>query len=737
MNKMKRFLAGILCLVLLFSLTGCGSEESASDEQTGKDYVYTAEYKELEGDDFPSNILTRGSVMYYATSYYNEEEGTSGQRICSVDLNTLEKTTLMDVPEGGSVYAMTILDDGGVAMILSTYNMDSNTQSYELVTMDSAGTETLRQDITAALSEGDNSEYGVYPQSMEADSEGNIYVLVSGMTESIMIFDPQGQRQANIQSDSWYQALCKSGDGRVFALGYDSSGDGNSYQLTHVDPAAKAMGDAFGGVPSGNGNIYSTPGGDNEILLSSGDNLYSYDLSTSSCNEILNWIDCDIDSMNLQGIARLEDGRILAVNYNFSEASSSTELVYLTETPASEAVQKTILTYGTMYLDSSVREKIIDFNKTNDTYRIEVKEYGLSDSSGQTQLDSDIVSGNAPDIIDLNNSNVDNYIAKGVLTDLYPLMDNDPSMNRDDFLENVLTAMEQDGKLYGVIPSFSIQTLMGRVSDLGDRTSWTVKDVAEILASKPEGTSFSDYTSREYLLQMLLMLDLDTYIDWSTGTCSFDSQDFIDVLEFVNTFPSVEELNYDDSYDPYAKLADGTQLVTDLYLSDVQSYPSTAAMFGGAEVRCIGYPTAHGTGVILNTSMAMGISESCEHKDGAWAFVSSLLSEEFQDNLNWQFPIRESSLDKQIAKEMDPETYTSGGMSYGNSFSYDYQPLTEEQAAAIKEVISMAEPTGSYNTEIFSIISEEASPYFAGQKSAADAAKIIQSRVEIYVSENS
>ena len=106
MNKMKRFLAGILCLVLLFSLTGCGSEESASDEQTGKDYVYTAEYKELEGDDFPSNILTRGSVMYYATSYYNEEEGTSGQRICSVDLNTLEKTTLMDVPEGGSVYAM-------------------------------------------------------------------------------------------------------------------------------------------------------------------------------------------------------------------------------------------------------------------------------------------------------------------------------------------------------------------------------------------------------------------------------------------------------------------------------------------------------------------------------------------------------------------------------------------------------------------------------------------------------
>ncbi len=735
MNKMKRFLAAILCFAMLFSLAGCGSDESVDSNQTESEYVYTAEYQELDGVDFFGSILTRGNTMYYAIYSYDEAAGTSSEQIYSMDLTTREATTVAELPDNVNISGMTALDGGGLTLILNNYDMDTEEQTFELMTLDSAGAETSRQDITAALEEGNTSEYSAYPQAIESDSEGNIYIYVSGMTESIMIFDAQGQKKANIPLDGWYQTLCRSGDGRVFALGYDTNGNG--YQLTQIDAAAGTMGDSFGGIPSGNGSTYCTPGGENEVLISSGDNLYSYDLSTSTCNPILNWIDSDIDSMYLQGIARLEDGRILAVNQNFSEENSSAELVYLTETPASQVVQKTTLTYGTLYLDSSIREKIIDFNKTNDTYRIEVEEYGLTDSSGQTQMDADIVAGNGPDIIDLNNVDVDNYISKGILTDLYPLMDADSSLNRDDFFANVLSAMEKDGKLYGVIPAFSVQALMGRASDLGDRTSWTVKDVEEILASKPDGTDFIDYASKEYLLQMLVQLDLDTYIDWSAGTCSFDSQDFIDVLEFVNTFPSAEELNYSEYDDSYTKLANGTQLVTTMYLSDVQTYPSTAAMFGGEEVRGIGYPTSHGTGVILNSSMAVGIAESCEHKDGAWAFVSTLLSEEFQDELGWQFPIRISSFDKQVAREMDPETYSMGGMSYGNSFSYEYQPLTQEEADAVRELVGMAEPMGSYNTDIFSIISEETAPYFAGQKSAADAAEIIQSRIEIYVSENS
>ena len=42
-----------------------------------------------------------------------------------------------------------------------------------------------------------------------------------------------------------------------------------------------------------------------------------------------------------------------------------------------------------------------------------------------------------------------------------------------------------------------------------------------------------------------------------------------------------------------------------------------------------------------------------------------------------------------------------------------------------------------YNQNIINIVNEEAASYFEGQKSAKEVAQIIQSRVQIYVDENS
>ena len=52
-------------------------------------------------------------------------------------------------------------------------------------------------------------------------------------------------------------------------------------------------------------------------------------------------------------------------------------------------------------------------------------------------------------------------------------------------------------------------------------------------------------------------------------------------------------------------------------------------------------------------------------------------------------------------------------------------------------IIENTENTMSYDSSILNIITEETSAFFAGQKSAADTAKIIQDRVRTYVSEQS
>ena len=45
--------------------------------------------------------------------------------------------------------------------------------------------------------------------------------------------------------------------------------------------------------------------------------------------------------------------------------------------------------------------------------------------------------------------------------------------------------------------------------------------------------------------------------------------------------------------------------------------------------------------------------------------------------------------------------------------------------------------SGGYSAEVFKIIDEETKAYFAGEKTAQEAADMIQSRVSIYVSEQS
>jgi thioredoxin-related protein len=70
----------------------------------------------------------------------------------------------------------------------------------------------------------------------------------------------------------------------------------------------------------------------------------------------------------------LPDGRIICTTYNWndSEGTSYCELIKMTKTDAAQVQDKIILTYACMYMDYNIRGQIIEFNKTNSEYRIEV-----------------------------------------------------------------------------------------------------------------------------------------------------------------------------------------------------------------------------------------------------------------------------------------------------------------------------------------------------------------------------
>ena len=61
--------------------------------------------------------------------------------------------------------------------------------------------------------------------------------------------------------------------------------------------------------------------------------------------------------------------------------------------------------------------------------------------------------------------------------------------------------------------------------------------------------------------------------------------------------------------------------------------------------------------------------------------------------------------------------------------------LEQEQVDQIRDLILSTTKVGDYNQEILNIVSEQAAPYFEGQKSAEEVARLIQSKVNIYVNE--
>jgi ABC-type glycerol-3-phosphate transport system substrate-binding protein len=144
----------------------------------------------------------------------------------------------------------------------------------------------------------------------------------------------------------------------------------------------------------------------------------------------------------------------------------------------------------------------------------------------------------------------------------------------------------------------------------------------------------------------------------------------------------------------------------------------------------------------------LGLHSKLENKDGAWEFISSMLSEEFQSGTpqsqqNFHFPILKSAHKAHIERAMQAAYSEENGVQIEQpkgelarpGWSVDRFAATESDIQAISDLINSADKSRVFNRQIMNIITEEAGAYFSGAKSAAEVVDIIENRVGIYVNE--
>lgn len=800
---MKHTIRTLLCLFLVlamtFSLAACGNKEETPENRSKDDsngeMVYTAKSVRVDPTLLPDGI--QPSVYtddgFYGTSYGKIADGVvpegatvewegqydiygnklyfvgfdgsvrelTGYKPLEGKEDTEERT---NYSSGSSLCKILLNNAGDLVLIENVYTnwFDGTQAEYEAETWDDSYWDKYKSEqqyyvrivdtngAEKSCSAMDFSEENVWLDFDRSvvDNEGRIIVVGD---QTIYAFDPDGSLAFRIEGDFWPNGIVLLRDGTVAVSGWGET----NLKLYPLDIQKRGYGKAVD-MPS---NAYSMMPGTAgyDFFYQDGMYLYGYSLETGEKTKIINWLDVDINSNYVSGQVVKEDGTIFCVLNSWKEDAVQTELVTAMKVPADSVPKKETLTMAVMYA-GELYDKVVDFNRHNDKVRIQILDYSEFNDyengdydAGRTKLLTEILSGNVPDIIALDQLPYKQFAAKGLLEDLYPYIERDPDMSREDFFPNVFQALEVDGKLYEITPSFNVQTLIGAASVVGTKPGWTYQDLKDALATMPEGCDPLDmYTTREDMLRTLLCADMDHYVDWSTGKCSFESDDFIELLEFVGMFPDSipDDIEWESSSD---RIAQGRQMLTSAYLYSVDSILWSDMQFGDAGCTYIGYPTNEGVGSMMYLDAGYGMSAACRNKDAAWEFLRSFLLKDAQENV-WGIPVSKAVFQEKLDEVMTPEYVTdengkimldengekmqvSRGSYWDDDGEHPIYAMTREQADKLLEAITTCTKVYNNDDSIYKIVFEQAQAYFSGQKSARDVAKLIQSKVTIYVNE--
>lgn len=738
----------VIIFMAVVMIAGCGKKE---EESTRKDFYYLPEYRELPIEaNYIADLAEADDVVYMMTNSWDEETyETSTDLYAYHPMDEQCDKVALSIPQECSVQNMYVNDMGNLILSVGRYEENAETGEYKEYrelweASPSDGSIINTKDITDAFSA---AEY-FYPQYCVADSKGNIYT--SDGSENIFVIDKEGTLVAQIALDDWIEDLFVDKNDNAYIKKWTSEGA----RIIPVDVNAKKLGDP---VTAANitreGNSYNQKhykGTDTDLIISDNTGVYTYDFATDGAVDVFEWLDADMNCDSVQEMGLLSDGRYWVMLQDYTGEKPEYSFALLAKTPASEVPVKEELTFATMYLSQDMRRSIIEFNKTNEQYRILVKEYQSDDyNAAITQFNNDITGGNCPDIVNLTGLDFERYASKGVLEDLYPFMEKD-GIKKQDYLENVLTAYEKDGKLYGIIPQFAINSAVIKTANAKGQTGWTLDEMLTIAEESGVQDVFN-YGSQSGAFRFCVFYNINEFINWETGECFFNSEEFMKVLEFAAKLP--KEPDYEaESVGLSERIRNDKLLLLENGISSVQEYQMLHTMFG-EDITFIGYPNSERKGnLIRSTNTDIAITSKSDNKEAAWEFVKVFLSDEYQEGLvsehgGWGFPIKRSALEKQFELDMTPNYYEdeSGNQTESPKTSWGYDDFQaeiyaakQEDIDAVMEVLTSAErPAGSVNEEIMTIITEETEAFFGGQKSAKETADIIQNRVKIYVSENS
>lgn len=677
--------------------------------------------------------------FYYKLNLGRVSFGGTGMSVTTIELPEKEYSCGIELdPSTGNYVIMT-------ERTIEDYSNPDN-YSYEthwyMNVYSKSGELVSREEIK--LGNNPDEYFGIYGMGIAANGD---ICLLTDRTLVVLNSSLQKVGQIAFSDNQWVESFFVTADGVPYVYIWTEGGESSESTFHEVDtqqvkigPAIEAPKEFWGGV---------RPGAGHDMYYTTDKGVYTYDFDTKENKKILDYVDSDIDYNFVNYCVPIDETRIVAVvnDPETWEASVS----FLEKVPPEEVVDKIIITMGMVYTDYEIRSKVIAFNKASDKYRIRMIEYYEYNNeadwnAGQKMFNNDIITSNAPDIIVINSGMpVDSFMDKGVFLNLNPYIESDPDVNKEDMAPNVLALGSRGDDTYILTGAYTISTMAMKKSLVPNGETITLAELRQI--EQKYGTlAFRDAT-RNDVLYYAMEMNYSEFLDLKTGKCDFNTPAFYELLEYAKQYPEeIDWENMDDNYwmESETAIRDNKALLGYYTVGYFNNMAWTEQGIYGEEVALVGFPGSAGNTGAIYPYFQMAISKDCEHPEEAWQFMRQFYTYEGQKDIDYGAPLNLQVMDERLEQAQQRPYWLDDN---GNKVEYDetywigdqeiiIQPLSAERAQELKEYTLSVDKLYYYDSSISDIIAEEAAPFFAGQKTAEQAADIIQSRVQIYVNEN-
>lgn len=715
--------------------------------ESGRIYGYEMKFDEVT-ELFSSEQLNIGSEdqssFNYAVISGDEvivsgntvtEGSSSGNRVIVTDPEGND-FSFIDVP--GSIRYVRDSADGLVMVLYTEWDEELYRSNYRMLKADRSGNIIGKYEF-----EYDNEMYCERFISFD-----NGITVLSDMG-SVLFFNGDGKFIKKNDIDGYNIRFFSSGNGSYVCFNTDNGvqikklgfEDQTLSDVCSLEIKARDVFDGFGSY---------------DAVFSLSDGLYGYTISSDTMEEIINWADSDMtrdDYIHVFGPDLIASYSHVRYGQGYDEDLSVKVIRRAGDDVLAKIQQRKVITVAVSDWTENIGVVAAKFNSENENCRIHLEDYtkyaaqGVSvlNDSGTAKLSDDIISGNIPDVIIFTDSfSRGRFFGEGVFEDLNRYIEKDSDISRSDLFENIADVYLYEGKQYSIPLTFGLISMIGKNDVIGGENELTYKKMAEIA----EERDLFAYMTYDQIMAYLIAMNIDEFVDFSAGTCSFESERFINIINTVKQYGvSDEKLNeilYDES--EYNKML--SRLYNDLCALDVREiwrfddYRDIQQFYKAIDPCLAGCPGDEKSGPMVTSDMIVSIFSASPNKEEAWSFVKMLLSDEGQTELTTlngyfvnSFPINMSAYDSNAQKVLnssDNACYNSVDIT---GTQYRERKVSADDVEYVTAAAGSVTRAVSSDLDIQKIINEQLDIFIGDGQTAEETAKNIQKKVSIYLKE--